>query len=76
MNVKLDKLEFGFIIFIFCIGTPTSSRMSPLSIVNDLLRKVGALETKLQTYHKKDEATMKKCRSIDSKNHQNKYVLR
>ncbi|ODN06136.1 Nuclear distribution protein nudE-like 1 [Orchesella cincta] len=55
------------------LSTPTSSRMSPLSIVNDLLRKVGALETKLQTYHKKDEANIKKLgRSVDSKNHQNK----
>jgi len=39
-------------------------RVSPLSIVNDLLRKVGALETKLATY-RKEEPTKRHKRTGD-----------
>jgi DNA repair exonuclease SbcCD ATPase subunit len=41
---------------------PTTPRVTPLSIVNDLLRKVGALETKLATY-RKEEPKKHKTRS-------------
>lgn len=46
------------------VGRPT--RLSPLSIVNDLLRKVGALETKLSTY-KKVETPPKRYVTVLSK---------
>jgi hypothetical protein len=61
-------------VLLICLsGSPTSSRLSPLSIVNDLLRKVGALENKLTSYPRKDEGSLKKCGKMsDSKNLQNK----
>lgn len=49
--------------------------MSPLSIVNDLLRKVGALESKLTSYPRKEDASLRKGSKLSdsSKNLQNKY---
>jgi len=35
-------------------------RTTPLSIVNDLLRKVGVIETKLAAYHRKEEQPSKR----------------
>jgi len=59
--------------------SPAASRMSPLSIVNDLLRKVGALENKLTSYPRKEEGSIRKGSSklgesnSNSKNAQNKF---
>ncbi|XP_021960774.1 nuclear distribution protein nudE-like 1-A isoform X2 [Folsomia candida] len=57
------------------LSTPTSSsKMSPLSIVNDLLRKVGALENKLTLYPRKEDGSLRKGSKLsDSKNLQNKF---
>lgn len=44
----------------FCHPVRPPVRATPLSIVNDLLRKVGVIETKLASYHRKEEQPSKR----------------